>query len=210
MTRVLELFAGTAHISKAFAKAGYEVVSVDLDNKFKDCIHADAYTYLEEHGREYDIIWASPDCRTYSKATHCHRNDRTHAPISDYAVFCDEHNRAMISWLKDSSAIWFIENPTGHLRHMDFMAGIPRYTTTFCRYGHRYRKSTDIWTNLKGFSLLPACSLGAHCHSNEKNGNSNIHGADRAAIPNRLCDAIVKNVRNADKCVLDFYMGGCQ
>ena len=71
--KVLELFAGTRAISKAFEKAGHETFSVDWNKDFsKIDLYADiskltAIDILRAFGHP-DIIWASPDCTTYSVA----------------------------------------------------------------------------------------------------------------------------------------------
>lgn len=75
--KVLELFAGTRSIGKAFEAAGHEVFSVEWDRDFKDIdLYKDisqltAAEILERFGRP-DVIWASPDCTTYSIAAISH------------------------------------------------------------------------------------------------------------------------------------------
>ena len=41
---------------------------------------------------------------------------------------------------------YFIENPRGGMRKMEWMKGLPRYTVTYCEYGDNRMKPTDIWT----------------------------------------------------------------
>ena len=71
--KVLELFAGTRSIGKAFEARGHEVFSVEWDKKFDHIsLYADIGTVtadeiLQKFGRP-DVIWASPDCTTYSVA----------------------------------------------------------------------------------------------------------------------------------------------
>lgn len=68
--KVLELFAGTRSIGKAFETRGHEVYSVEWDKKFDDIgLYADIMTVtaeqiIKEFGRP-DVIWASPDCSTF-------------------------------------------------------------------------------------------------------------------------------------------------
>ena len=56
--------------------------------------------------------------------------------------------------------LFFIENPRGGMRTMDFVAGIPRYTVTYCQYGERFMKPTDIWTNCADPQFKPPCEKG--------------------------------------------------
>ena len=76
--KVLELFAGTRSIGKAFETRGHEVFSVEWDKRFeninlyKDILTLSAAEVLEKFGRP-DVIWASPDCTTYSIAAISHQ-----------------------------------------------------------------------------------------------------------------------------------------
>ena len=97
--KVLELFAGTRSIGKAFEAHGHEVYSVEWDKEFENIsLYADigsltAAEILEKFGQP-DVIWASPDCSTFSVAAiskHRRKNKETGSldPITDYAKFCD-------------------------------------------------------------------------------------------------------------------------
>lgn len=97
---VLELFAGTRSIGKAFERRGHTVYSVEWNKDFKDIsLYADVGTLTADQiiklcGGRPDVIWASPDCTTYSIAgiSHHRRRDLISGnlnPISEYAKFCD-------------------------------------------------------------------------------------------------------------------------
>ena len=79
---------------------------------------------------------------------------------------------------------------------MDYMQGIPRYTTVYCKYGFKYRKATDIWTNHPKPDFLPPCHNGDPCHEpaprGTKQGLQGIDGAtERSKYPPKLCEHIV-------------------
>lgn len=103
--KVLELFAGTRSIGKAFEQRGHEVFSVEWDKQFEDIdlyediLKVQANDILEKFGRP-DVIWASPDCSSYSVAAISHhRRKDEHGnlqPITDYAKFCDRVNQHML------------------------------------------------------------------------------------------------------------------
>lgn len=121
--KVLELFAGTRSISKAFEARGHQTFSVEWDRDFQDIdLYADVLTVtpdmiLERFGKP-DVIWASPDCTTYSIAAISHHRRREPsgnlAPVSDYAKFCDRVNLHVHNLIMAlSPKVWFIENPRG-------------------------------------------------------------------------------------------------
>ena len=205
--KVLELFAGTRSIGKAFEARGHEVFSVDWDRNFKNIdLHIDinrltAQQILDEFGRP-DVIWASPDCTTYSVAAiskHRKRDeDGNLTPISDYAKFCDQCNQHVIDLIKElKPKFFFIENPRGGMRKMRWMQDIPRYTVTYCQYGDTRMKPTDLWTNHPDPKFKPACKNGDPCHvaapRGSKTGTQGLSGSkERSVIPAALCDHIVK------------------
>ncbi len=121
---ILELFAGTRSIGKAFEKRGHKVFSVEWDKSFEDIdLYADigkltAKQIIKLCGRIPDVIWASPDCTSYSIAgIHHHRRqaeDGSLEPVSDYAKFCDKVNKHLLDLIQElKPKLYFIENPVG-------------------------------------------------------------------------------------------------
>lgn len=155
--KVLELFAGTRCISKAFERHGAETFSVEWDETFQDIsLYTDVNNLTVEKIYELcngkpDVIWASPDCTTYSMAGISHHRRKMNGkllPISAYAIYCDltnNHLRQLIDII--APTFYFIENPRAGMRKMNFVEGLPRYTVTYCQYGDTRMKPTDIWTN---------------------------------------------------------------
>lgn len=211
--KVLDLFAGTRSIGKAFEAAGHEVFSVEWDKNFENIdLYADIMTVtaadiLEKFGRP-DVIWASPDCTTFSIAAishHRRKNPETGNldPISDYAKFCDTVDQHMIDLIRElNPKFYFIENPRGGMRKMTWMQGLPRYTVTYCKYeldkpvSERRMKPTDIWTNHPNPQFRPMCKNGDTCHAaaprGSATGTQGIKGSkDRSVIPRMLCEHIV-------------------
>ena len=218
--KVLELFAGTRSIGKAFEKNGHEVFSVDWDKTFNGInLYADigsltSKEILMAFGRP-DVIWASPDCTTYSIAAishHRRKNEHTGNldPVSEYAKQCDIVNQNVIRLIQElNPKYYFIENPRGGLRKMDFMKDIPRYTVTYCQYEtnkrpeERRMKPTDIWTNHPNPQFLPPCKNGSPCHAKAprgaRTGTQGIKGyKNRSVIPQELCEHIVAICENGN------------
>lgn len=206
---ILELFAGTCSISKEFENRGHTAFTVDWNKDFKNIsLYADigeltADDIIKLCGGKPDIIWASPDCTTYSVAGirfHRKKDEQTGAliPISNYAARCDKINKHLIDLIQElAPKYYFIENPVGCLRKMDFMQGLPRYTVTYCQYGDFRQKPTDIFTNHPDPQFKAPCKRGDNCHQAAPRGSNAGTQAlktrkDRATIPTALCQHIVK------------------
>lgn len=214
--KVLDLFCGTKSIAKAFEARGHEVFTVDWDEQFHPSMKADIGTLTAQDiitlcGGVPDVIWASPDCTTYSvSAISKHRHKEANGnltPISDYAKRCDEINRHLIALIKEvNPQFWFIENPRAGMRKMDFMKDLPRYTVTYCKYGERRQKPTDIWTNHPAPHFNPPCKQGDTCHEAAPRGSQTgtqglKNRVEKARIPVLLCEHIVDICEGVKKFV---------
>lgn len=203
---ILDLFCGTKSVANAFKARGHEVYTVDWDKRFNPDLAADIGTLTAADvitlcGGVPDVIWASPDCTTYSvQAISRHRRKEPNGslrPVSDYAKQCDEVNKHLIELIKElKPKYWFIENPRAAIRKMDFMQSLPRYTVTYCKYGEKRMKPTDIWTNHPKPDFIPPCKNGDTCHEAAPRGSrtgtqSSSNKIEKAKIPQLLCEHIV-------------------
>lgn len=205
--KVLELFAGTRSIGKAFEKHGHEVYSIewnkDFDNIdwYEDIDKITAQDIIDRFGHP-DVIWASPDCTSYSLAAISHHRTKNKEtgnldPITDYAKFCDKVNAHVIDLIHELNPnYFFIENPRGGLCNMTFMQGIPKYLVTYCQYGDTRMKPTHIFTNYPD-PQFKHCKNGDPCHEKaprgSRTGTQGIKGSvDRSRIPDKLCEYIVE------------------
>ena len=67
--RLLDLFCGAGGAAMGYHRAGFEVVGVDVafQKHYPFEFHqADALEYMAEHGREFDVIHASPPCQAFT------------------------------------------------------------------------------------------------------------------------------------------------
>lgn len=203
--KVLELFAGTRSIGKVFEEKGHEVFSVEWDKQHEDIdlyidiLKLTSEDVLQKFGQP-DIIWASPDCTTYSIAAISHhriKEDNGNLKAkSEKAKYADKVNQHLLNLIKELNPnFYYIENPRGGLRKMKFMQDLPRYTVTYCQYGDNRMKPTDIFTNHPEPNFKPMCKNGEPCHESAPRGsNTGTQGLsliDRSRIPNDLCKHIV-------------------
>jgi len=203
---VLELFAATRSIGRAFEAHDHKVYSVEWNKDFEnidwyeDIGKITAQDIIDRFGHP-DVIWASPDCTSYSLAAISHHRrkepDGSLTPLTEYAKFCDEVNAHVIDLIKElNPTYFFIENPRGALCNMDFMKGIPKHLVTYCQYGDTRMKPTHIFTNYPN-PEFKHCKNGDKCHvaapRGSKTGTQGIKGAkDRSRIPDKLCEYIVE------------------
>lgn len=214
--KVLELFAGSRSIGKVADKLGMETFSVDWTKYENIDLAIDiAEMRIEDCPFIPDLIWASPDCTTYSiAAISTHRNKQE--PKSDYAKQCDNTNRHFISLIKQwqelkPDMVFFIENPRGMMRHMDFMQEFTRHTIWMCQYGDDRAKPTDIWTNSTKWIPRKMCRnykydkdgniIDKHCHHESarrgaKTGTQGKKGSyERSLLPEELCTEVLMNYK---------------
>lgn len=202
---VLELFAGSRSVGCAAESLGMNVFSVDWE-KYKGIDLSIDIENLSISDIPFipDIVWASPDCTTYTIAAISHHRNGVE-PKSEYAAKCDNVNKHFISLINqylvwNPSLVFFIENPRGMLRKMPFMKDFIRHTVWYCQYGDDRAKPTDIWTNSKTWEPRPMCHNGnINCHHQSaprgsKTGTQGKKGSyNRSKIPTELCLEILRS-----------------
>ena len=203
--KVLELFAGSRSIGKVADELGYEVFSVDINNfEGIDLVKDIEFLTKEDIPFVPDVIWASPPCTTYSIAAIGHHRDMG-KPKTDFAAKSDRLVINTLKLIKEYNCKYFIENPRGYLRKMDFMLGIPKTTVWYCTYGDTRAKPTDIWSNhiyslfnVNGWKSRAICFNGnTNCHhqSAPRGSRTGTQGMknnyERSKVPYELCKEIL-------------------
>ena len=200
--KILELFAGTKSIGNVAKDHGWEVFSSDSEAQFETDYTVDILKFdVKKVPFKPDVIWASPPCTTFSVASigsswcgnYCPKRVETALGMA-YVLKTIE----IINKLKPK--YWFIENPRGVLRKMDFMKELPRNTVTYCQYGDSRMKPTDIWTNCAEWIPRPMCHNGDSCHEaaprGSKTGTQGIKNKiDRSRVPEELCEEIILTIK---------------
>jgi hypothetical protein len=207
----LELFAGSRTFGKVAELMGHRVFSVDIQNFSNiDLVKDIEFLVPNDIPFKPDLIWASPDCTTYTiSAISKHRNGKI--PKSDYAIKCDRVNTNMWEIIDHFKCPYFVENPRGMFRKMDFVKGRQRATVSYCKYGDIRMKPTDIFTNsLNKWKPRTMCKnfkydiegnvIDRHCHHESarrgsKTGTQGLKNSfERSKIPKQLILEILESM----------------
>jgi site-specific DNA-cytosine methylase len=194
--KLLELFSGNKSVSKVFKEKqpDVEIVSLDIEQKFKPdvCIDILNWDYKIYPPNHFDVLWASPDCRSWSIAAHgLHRTKLPEiAPKTEIAEIGEKlvlKTLEIIEYFKPK--YWFIENPRGLLRHFPVMKTLPHcHLVYYSNHGFPYHKATNIWSNI-------------FLWDNEKKPNVQVeknyiekHHSKRSLIPPKLIENIIEKI----------------
>lgn len=202
--RVLELFSGTATLSKLAKTLGHDTFTVDLHEPADlqaDVLTLNAQDLLAASGFSgIDMLWASPPCTGFSVAAigrNWRKDGDQYHPKSASARLSREllaHTMNLIDALEPLT--WYVENPRGMARRMSSVQHAKRVTVTYCQYGERRMKPTDIWHYSPHWLPRPACRNGDPCHEpaprGSRSGTQGIQGAlQRAKLPQELCQEVI-------------------
>jgi hypothetical protein len=197
MPHLLELFSGTGSMGRAFRAKGWQVTSVDIDEKSLPTVCCDIMELEAEDVIDFgnvDLIWASPPCTHYSCA-------RTNARTPRDLEGSDALVRKVLDLADQLCCYYLLENPhSGLLKTRPVVQGLHSTVLDYCRYGTAYRKRTAIWTNSDYEPLRPLCNKDCansdgkrHTRRAQRAGPGWHHSlAELYAIPPELCEEIAE------------------
>jgi len=201
--RILELFCGTGSVGKEAKRLGYEVISVDLNEKAKPtiCVNILDWDYKVFPPGYFDVIWASPPCDTFSllKASWIGRElKRFPGQIYTRELMLREQEEVGVPILNRTKEIikyfnpkhYWIENPqTGRMK--DYMTEYNHSDVCYCMYGFDYRKATRIWHNNSSFVGKMCNHKGKHQRAIGQKASKSVDTLnERYSIPPKLVETI--------------------
>jgi hypothetical protein len=156
----------------------------------------------EEVPWQPDVILASPPCEVFSVASGPSiRQNWTidTQPKSPRAMLAIELVKRTLYLIDRLEPVYFIiENPRGLLRTLPILRHLERRTVSYCQYGAKWMKPTDLWGRFPpSLRLRPMCKRGDSCHERVPHGskrglNGERSPALRAEIPEQLAHAVME------------------
>jgi hypothetical protein len=192
---VFDLFSGTGSATQAFHDAGHTIIKIEIDEYFKaherDILALNAAYLVKKYGQP-NFIWASPPCTSFSVASIGHHWNLDRTPKTDEAFASLELVKFTLRLIKDlNPQAWLMENPRGMLRKQAIMQGLERREITYCAYGEKRMKPTDLWGSVPNWDARKSCKNGDKCHEaaprGARTGTQGLKGARiRSMIPYQL------------------------
>lgn len=172
------------------------MVTLDMNPKFGAMMQRDILTVIAADFPRPDVILASPPCEGYSVMQIGRNWTHDHQPKTEKALAAQAIVVATLELIRELKPRFFvIENPRAKLRKMPFMQMLERRTVTYCQYGERRMKPTDLWGGFPpSLVLKPACNNGMPCHDaaprGSRTGTQGMDSAESAKIPRELALAV--------------------
>jgi site-specific DNA-cytosine methylase len=217
--KLLELFCGTKSVGTEFQKVGYEVISLDYNKKFNATHTVDILTwdYKQYEPDYFNVIWASPDCTTFSIATggKYRTKDMIYGKNNEYQERATLGNNMifrLIEILKYFKCnCWFVENPRGLLKHFpplkEFIKEVNANMNLvyYGNYNWGVPKPTNIWSNLPLWNEtqpnMPQDTYTIHTKGDGTirryyNGFKFKTAEERSKIPSDLINKLIGLIKN--------------
>ena len=146
---ILELFSGTGSVGKIAEEYG-RVISVDKYNIMgytpTHKIDILKWNYKQYPIGYFDMIWASPPCRTFSSMLFLTKTkEQIKEMMENEGIPLLKKTLEIINYFKPT--YYCIENPDKG-RMKNYILDLPYKRVSYCRYGFNNQKNTRLWTNI--------------------------------------------------------------
>jgi len=144
--------------------------------------------------------WKCSDPRC-ERRTPPYKEDRVYEPKTDKArdsIKLVEHTVKLIHNI--GPKYWLMENPVGMMAKLDIMQGIPKYKVTYCQYGEKRQKPTNLFGYMPDDFVARSCKIKSPCHNSIEHGTNTLTRRDAGRIPYRLSLEICCAVEQGHVC----------
>jgi site-specific DNA-cytosine methylase len=202
--KTLELFCGTKSFSKIAREYGYDILTLDFAPEYDPDFTIDIMDFDISMlgGYRPDIIWASPPCQKFSVQALGHNwnksRDNIFTPKNTQTIEAMEIVKKTVKIIQELNPKYFyIENPRAMLRKLDLIP-YPFTTVTYCQYGFRNMKPTDIWSNNSDWQMIAkSCKAGMSCHEAAPRGSrSGTQGIKNSKLKGVIPPDLIREILN--------------
>lgn len=136
----IDVCAGRGGHSSAFTNTNYEVVTIDIERKFKPTIIADVENIPLKKDLRPEVLLMSPPCDRFTLMSNYWPKPGIKRALNIVGA-CLE----LVPYLQPKH--WCMENPKGRLR---WFIGNPHNSVRYSDYDQTYKaqKPTDFWGNI--------------------------------------------------------------
>lgn len=212
--KLLEIFCGTKSIGKVFEKNGWEVYSIDIEERFEptECVDILNFDYKKFDKTHFQHIHFSPPCifmsqnqqswynrykgrgnNKYLFTPEIHREKLKESDLLLYKV------KEIIDYFNDIS--FTIENPY-HTKFNNIInrniLNYPYEIVDYCMYDYPIKKPT-VFLNNFDLKLKRCCKDHIHTPYKKYCGGGNSRKDKVYQIPEKLCFEIFTQINNLKK-----------
>lgn len=204
---IFDFSVGAGRLDEVFKHDQIHSFNIDVKYNHPDTqafMDLTAEKLIQTYGKP-DFIWASPPCVTFSVASQSHHwtgGKLAYQPKTQAAA----DNQKIVLQIKklvldlQPRFGYLIENPRGILRKLPLLQDLPRWTVTYCRYGHDCMKPTDLWGEVPGWLPRAMCRNGHPDHMRAPKGSSggllSKHKSTRAYVPVQLIQDVYDAIQS--------------